>query len=106
MNTPGYGTPNIVSYGNGGSTNGAPPAVDHRIYIGGPMNFRPPSLTIPPRLAIIERVTPRTMNATATIARVRSRATVTLGTGAKRIADRTMATARALNLRISSRRIR
>jgi len=99
MNTGGFGIPTIINYGNGGSTLGMPPAIDHRIYVGGPLNFRPPSLTIPPRLPIIEKLTPRSVNANATIAGFRSRASVAWRTNAGMVADRVAAQGRALALR-------
>ena len=105
MSTPGFGIPAIVNYGNGGSTNGEPPAIDHRIYIGGPINFKAPSLTSVRKMLIIERVTPKRVNATDTLSRVRSRATIIVGTGTKRVTDRTMATGRALAMRARSIRM-
>jgi hypothetical protein len=102
VSSPGFGIPAIVNYGNGGSSGGEPPAIDHRIYIGGPVNFGAPSLANVRKIPIIEKITPRRVNATDTISRIRSRAIVTVGTGTRRIADRTMATSRALAMRARS----
>lgn len=69
MASPQYGVPVILHYGNADSgTQGAPPAIEHRIYAGIQSPFgghlAAPNLTgRAPRMPLIERITPRNVNA-------------------------------------------
>lgn len=73
---PGFGTHVIgTGYGNGGSTNAGLPMIDSRVFVNGP-TMRAPGLTSPPRMPLIEKVTPRRINATATSAVMAARARV------------------------------
>ena len=96
MHTGGFGTTVIADYGNGASTNNALPAIDSIVRAGSPLNFSGPSLNGPHRLAIIERLTPRNINATQSITNVRSRALVAITFGTKGIVNRIAAGGRAI----------
>lgn len=106
MNTPGFGIPVIANYGNGGSTNGALPAIDHTIYVGGPLNFNAPSLTGGNRLPLIERLTPRNVNATRAIENARSHTLVTISTNGRMLANTLVAGGRAIALRVRTFQVR
>ncbi len=64
MKPPGN-APTIVSYGNATKPFvGAPFAIEHRIGIGSP-TLSAPSLTTAPRMPLIEKITPRSIHASA-----------------------------------------
>ena len=70
---PGYGTPVLLQYGNGASSNGSLPAISNQL-TGGlrASHISPPTIT-PPKLPMIERLTPRRINATGMIALSKAR---------------------------------
>lgn len=76
---PGFGvTVAGLPYGNGGSSNGALPAINNAISPDLPVSrMRAPSLTTMPRMPLVEKITPKrvyagkALNVTAARARVR-----------------------------------
>jgi len=64
MATPQFGTRIILPTGNNDlGTNAGPPAIDSRVFVGGFGGILPPPIVNLPRMPLIERLTPRTMNA-------------------------------------------
>jgi hypothetical protein len=64
MATPQFGTYAILPTGNSKyGTNAGPPAIDSRVFVGGFGGILPPPTMNFPRMPMIERLTPRTMNA-------------------------------------------
>jgi hypothetical protein len=83
-----YGTPIIVQYGNATSMTNppGPPVIDSRVFTNLSATLAPPSFASP-KMLLIERVTPRSMNAQRTIQNNLARARIALRSGRGRVFD-------------------
>lgn len=97
--TPQYGTPVVVGYGNGASTNGTLPAITNTLAQGTTGRMSPPSLTNAPRMPFVERATPRSVTATRVIPERIAQARTRVTTAAKRATGRAAGYVRAARMR-------
>ena len=102
MNTPQFGIPVVIGYGNGASTISSPPMIDHTVYANGPTNFHAPSLTTQPKMPIIEKITPANVNATQVLQNVRQKLLDKGVMGGATAIDNVLANIRSIRLRVSS----
>lgn len=96
----GFGTPVLVGYGNGASTNASMPSINNVVATAVPTSrMHPPSLTGGSRMPVIERITPRSVTATKVVPENIAKARATVTTAARRATGRLTGYARALRLR-------
>lgn len=95
-----YGTPVIVGYGNGSSTNASMPSINNIVASAVPASrMQPPSLTSISRMPVIERITPRSVTASKLVPDSIAKARKTVTTAARRATGRATGYARALRMR-------
>jgi hypothetical protein len=95
---PHYGTAVLVPDGNGGSSGGSLPAIDHRVGLG-TLTMGAPSFTLPRALGLLEKITPPSVNATKGIQTAQARVRAIMARFAGRTKHTATGYARSLTMR-------
>ncbi len=98
MAKPAGNSPTLVSHGNAATPMiGSMPMIDSRVGLGG-QTLSAPGFSIP-KMPTIERITPRTVNATRGLDRAQSRVTVFASRAVKNVGNAAAGFARAVSMR-------